>query len=121
VRLAPPEAAQGFGAVAEHLLAVLEIVLMAGNDEIVRHPAAGDAKADPPAGDVVDDRPFLGHADRVVQRQDDAARADLDALVTPARAAASTEGLGESPPKLWKCRSGTQSRAMPFWSAQRAA
>ncbi len=40
--------------------------------------------------------------------------------VSRARAAASTAGLGNRPPKEWKCRSGIQSEWKPWVSAKRA-
>ncbi|CAM3196892.1 Uncharacterised protein [Burkholderia gladioli] len=46
--------------------------------EIVRVPARGDRDADPAARQVVDHRPFLGHAHRMMQRQHHAAGAQLD-------------------------------------------
>jgi len=40
--------------------------------------------------------------------------------VRAASAAHSTEGFGDSPPKLWKWRSGVHSRTKPCWSAHAA-
>ena len=48
--------------------------------EVVGVPAGRERQADAAAGEVVDDGPLLGAADRVVKREDDAPGAELDAL-----------------------------------------
>jgi hypothetical protein len=47
-------------------------------DEVVGMPPAGESQAGPPAGEVVDDRPLLGHPDGVVQGQHDRAGVQPD-------------------------------------------
>jgi hypothetical protein len=48
--------------------------------EIVGVPADGEGHVDAALGEIVDDRPLLGHADGMVQGHDDAPGADADAL-----------------------------------------
>src|SRR5207244_363062 len=47
--------------------------------EVARVPARREGDAGPPVREVIDDRPLLRDADRVMEREDDAPRADADA------------------------------------------
>ena len=44
--------------------AAAQAVGFAGEDEFLHRPARGDGDARPPAGEVVEDRPVLGHPHR---------------------------------------------------------
>ena len=54
-----------------------KLVGLRSEREVVRVPPGGERDAGPACRDVVHDGPFLGHPQRVVQRQHHAARADL--------------------------------------------
>ncbi len=76
--LAPPEPPHGLDAAVHDLLAVG--VVLGAEGEVVGVPAGGEGDADAPVRQVVDDRPLLGDAQRVVQGQNHAPGADVDVL-----------------------------------------
>ncbi len=76
--LAPPEPADPIDVLDHRLLA--RIVPTGREHEVARLPARGERDADAAARQVVHDGPFLGDTNRMVQRQDDAARPHMDAL-----------------------------------------
>ena len=71
----PPDSVDSVG----HGAAAVRVVLRPQR-EVHRVPAGGERDADPAPRQVVDDRPLLGDAQRMVQRRDHAARADADPL-----------------------------------------
>ena len=77
-RLAAPERLHGFDAAGHQLTAVLVVFRL--QHEVAGVPSGGEAQSHPAVGQVVHDGPFLRHADRIVQRQDDAPGPDADAL-----------------------------------------
>ena len=78
-RFAAPQAADLVQRV-EKRLAVGGGRVLGSQDKVVGLPAGGEGHAGAAVGQVVDDRPFLGDAGRMVERRDDAARADADRL-----------------------------------------
>ncbi len=78
--LAGPQRLELADAVAHRVLAALRRVVMRRQREVAHVPARGDGDAGAPAREIVDRRPFLGHALHLVQRQHHAAGAQLDAL-----------------------------------------
>ncbi len=63
--------------------------------EVLGVPAACDADADASAGEVVHHRPLLGDPDRVVERQDDGAGVEADALGLPGQCGGQDRRVGE--------------------------
>jgi hypothetical protein len=60
-------------------LVAAAVEILAESDELVRPVARADAQPHAAVGEDVDERRVLDHADRVVQRQRDHRRADIDA------------------------------------------
>ena len=63
-------------------------------DEVVRVPTRRERDADAPARQVVDERPLLGHANRVMKREHDAAGTDPDARRDRGNRGAHHRGIG---------------------------
>ena len=76
--LAPPQAFDLVDVLQHHALVVG--VVLGAQDKIVGLPAGGEGERHPAVAEVVDDGPFLGDTDRMVQGRNAAAGADTDAL-----------------------------------------
>ena len=76
-RLAAPEATHGFD-IAEHRRLVVGRRILRPQQKVLRHPTRGECHTRAAIAEVVDHRPFLDDARRVMQRQHTASGADIE-------------------------------------------
>ena len=76
--LAPPQGADGVDLLVHDFPA--RVVALGEENEVVDVPARAEGDGDATGGELVDQGPFLGDADGIVQRRDEASGAQLQAF-----------------------------------------
>lgn len=70
------------------------LVAVRSEDEVRRIPAGSERDSDATSGEVVDHRPVLGNSNRMMERENDATGANLDALCDRRDRCGSDRGVG---------------------------